>query len=290
MDIKYNMKDLDDNSIDVVIVGNIAYDINTFPNREKGKTKIVINNGGAGYYSLIPASLYTKVGIVARIGNDFDIKNLKNKNIDLSGLKNIKEYPTTKFHHTYLSSDGQTRTFRPEVYDDCMIKIDDFPKEYFNAKYIHIATNFPSVQKEFIKLIRQNSDALISIDTHEAYIESEEELIKEIFDEVDIAFVDKEFTSLLDCKAPIIIIKKGKTGCQYKSDNLIFESSTVNTTVIDKTGAGDVVTGVFLANMALTGNPKYSLDEAVKIATESIKDYGVDFLYQIKENKKLIKK
>lgn len=272
---KYNT-----NKIDVVIVGNIAYDINTFPNREKGKDKVVINNGGAGYYSLIPASLYTKTGIVARIGNDFDIKNIINKNIDLSGLKVINNYPTTKFHHTYLSQDGQTRTFKPEVYDECMIKLEDFPKKYFEAKYIHIATNFPNVQKEFIKLIRKNSNAIISIDTHEAYIETDEQLIKEIFDEVDIAFIDKEFTSLLNCKAPIKIIKKGKEGCQFKSSDLIFESKTLNTTVIDKTGAGDVVTGVFLANMALTDNPKFSLDEAVKIATESIKDYGVDFLYK----------
>ena len=228
------------NLIDVVIVGNIAHDINTFPKRENGKDKIVVNNGGAGYYSLIPASLYTKIGIVSRIGNDFDIKNIKKKNIDLGGLKVIKEYPTTKFHHTYISQDGQTRTFNPEVYDECMIKLEDFPKEYFNAKYIHIATNFPSVQKEFIKLIRQNSDAIISIDTHEAYIETDEQLIKEIFDEVDIAFIDKEFSSLLNCKAPIKIIKRGKEGCQFNSNDLIFESKTVNTTVIDKTGAGDV--------------------------------------------------
>ena len=66
--------------IKVVIVGNIAYDINTFPDRDNGKDKIVVNNGGAGYYSLIPASLYTKIGIVSRIGNDFNIKKY-NSNI-----------------------------------------------------------------------------------------------------------------------------------------------------------------------------------------------------------------
>lgn len=62
-------------------------------------------------------------------------------------------------------------------------------------------------------------------------------------------------------------------GCQFKS-------KTFNTNVIYKTGAGDVVTPGFLANMALTGNPKYSINE-VKIATKSIRDYGVDFLYEI---------
>lgn len=131
------------NEISVVIVGNIAHDVNTFPGRNNGQNKIVINNGGAGYYSLIPASLYTKTGIVARVGNDFNVDLIKSYNIDLSGFKVIKSSPTTKFHHTYLTDDGQTRTFRPEVYGNTMITTNDFPANYYQAKYIHIATNFP---------------------------------------------------------------------------------------------------------------------------------------------------
>ena len=144
------------NNIDVVIVGNIAYDINTFPRRDKDTDKVVINRGGEGYYSLIPASLYTKTGIVARVGNDFN----------------------TKFHHTYLTDDGQTKTFKPEIYEETLISIEDFPKEYYEAKYIHIATNFPSKQKEFIDVIRKHSKAIISIDTHEAYMEKKVPFIK----------------------------------------------------------------------------------------------------------------
>lgn len=184
-------------NVNVVIVGNIAFDVNTFPNRENGKDKVVINNGGAGYYSLIPASLFTRTGIVARIGNDFDLSLLKSSNIDLRGLKVIKNSLTTKFHHTYLTQDGQTRTFRPEVYEETMIISEDFPEEYYNAKYIHIATNFPYKQKQFIDMIRKKSNAIISIDTHEAYMEQEPDFIKEIFDSVDIAFIDKEYTRII---------------------------------------------------------------------------------------------
>ena len=92
---------------------------------------------------LIPASLFTKVGIVARVGNDFNLETLKNNNIDLTGLKIIENSPTTRFHHTYLTNDGQTRTFKPEVYEETLISTEDFPEEYYNAQYIHIATNFP---------------------------------------------------------------------------------------------------------------------------------------------------
>lgn len=183
-------------NVKVVIVGNIAFDINTFLQRENGKDKIVINNGGAGYYSLIPASMFTRTGIVAKVGNDFDLSTLKSSNIDLKGLK-VVQSPTTKFHHTYLTEDGQTRTFRPEVYEETMITTQDFPEEYYNAQYIHIATNFPNVQKQFIDMIRKKSKAIISIDTHEAYMEKEADFIKEIFDSVDIAFIDKEYTRII---------------------------------------------------------------------------------------------
>ena len=276
------------NEINVVIVGNVAYDINTFPKRNNGKDKIVVNRGGSGYYSLIPASFFTKVGIVARVGNDFDVNLLKKYNIDLKGLKVINNSLTTKFHHTYLTSDGQTRTFKPEIFEETLINIDDFPEAYYDAKYIHISTNFPKIQEQYIEKIRKHSNAIISIDTHEAYMEKESNHIKKIFDKADIAFIDKEFTELLDCKAPIKIIKNGKNGCSYRSDKLNFDSKTSESKVIDKTGAGDVVIGVFLAMMSITNNPKKSLDKAVEVATISVSNYGVDFLYEVVLNEKSI--
>lgn len=266
--------------INVVIVGNIAFDINTFPKRNNGRDKVVTNKGGAGYYSLIPASLFSKTGIVARVGNDFDIATLKSDNIDLTGLKIINNSLTTKFYHTYMTDDGQTRTFRPEVYEETMIKPTDFPEEYYSAKYIHIATNFPYMQKQFIDKIRKNSNAIISIDTHEAYMEKEADFIKEIFDSVDIAFIDKEYNQLMNCKAPLKIIKMGKRGCKYIYENYSFIAETQERRVVDKTGAGDVVTGVFLAMMSKTNNPKKSLEVAVEIATKSVENYGVDFLLE----------
>ena len=136
------------------------------------------------------------------------------------------------------------------------------------------------MQKQFIDMIRKNSKATISIDTHEAYMEQESEFIKELFNSVDIAFIDKEFTQLLDCKAPVKIIKMGKNGCRYLYKNNSFVAKTQERKVVDKTGAGDVVTGVFLAMMSKTNNPKKSLEVAVNVATKSIGNYGVDFLLE----------
>ena len=206
------------------------------------------------------------------------MSTLKRANVDLTGLKRITTSPTTKFHHTYISDDGQTRTFRPEIYEETLITLEDFPEEYYDAEYIHIATNFPYMQKQFIDMIRKKSKAIISIDTHEAYMEQEPEFIKKIFDSVDIAFIDKEYTNLLDCKAPVKIIKMGKCGCRYEYKGKSFIAETKEKNVVDKTGAGDVVTGVFLAMMSTTQKPVLALNTAVSIATKSIGGYGVDFL------------
>jgi len=70
----------------------------------------------------------------------------------------------------------------------------------------------------------------------------------------------------------------GKTGCKYVSKDNEFIAPVTETTVIDKTGAGDVVTGVFLAMLSNGHDSKTSLNEAVKIATKSINNYGVDHL------------
>ena len=196
-------------NINLVIIGNVAYDIDTYPKINRTIKK----NGGAGYYTLIGASLYTKSAIVARIGNDFDTSVLNQfENIDVKGLKLIENSPTTKFHHTILSDDGQNRTFEAETYDDTMIRPEDIPEEYFDVKYIHIATNTPQMQKQFIDLIRRkNPKAIISIDTHEVYYESDPDLLKDIFDSVDIAFIDKEFTRITGMQSTGKNNKIGKT-------------------------------------------------------------------------------
>lgn len=265
--------------IKFVVIGNSAFDVNTFLNRGN---ITVVNNGGACLYSLIPASIYTKTGVVTRIGNDFNKGLFEDLNIDKKGLKFINS-KSSKFIHTYTSSNGQERTFKAEINDDCMITIDDIPNEYLSAKYIHISTNFPDTQLEMVKYLKQNSKAIISIDTHEAYYKDEKVL--EAFNLADIAFIDKEFTNLYNCNAKIKILKLGSKGCKFISENKEFTSpATLCEEVIDKTGAGDVVAGVFMALLSMNYSYEYSLNKAVNMATESIKDYGVEHLLKNKFN------
>lgn len=265
---------------DLIVIGNVAFDVNTFPGRDNGKDYTRTNIGGAGFYSIFPASLFSKnIGLVARVGHDFPIERLTGLGINLSGLK-VVESDTIKFIHTYLSGDGQKRTFDPHVPEGSLIKAGDFPEEYLSSKYIHIATNYPLAQLEFIDYLKRNDcKAVLSIDTHEAYLESDFEKVVEAFNRVDIAFIDQKEQTLIDrCSAPIKVIKMGKGGAEYLSKTERCHVPAQPREVVDKTGAGDVLASVFLINRSIGRSIRDSLGLAVQMASKSVEDYGVEFL------------
>jgi len=127
---------------------------------------------------------------------------------------------------------------------------------------------------ELIEFLRQNTDATISVDTIDEFVEQPK--CKAVFDKVDIAFIDKEYTRLLDCKAKKKVIKYGKSGCLFHSVEKSFPvHSQVIEDVVDKTGAGDCLNGVFL-NLIINGtDEETALRTAVDVATETIKHRGI---------------
>lgn len=116
-----------DNNIvpSLVIIGNIAYDVIDFSKVKKNR-KNIINIGGACLFSAIPASLFHRVGIVAKVGNDFDISNIYDYNIDLSGIKKLN-LPTTRFYTIWNTADGQDRSIRGEVQPEMEVGFEDIP-------------------------------------------------------------------------------------------------------------------------------------------------------------------
>ena len=144
------------------VVGNISYDYNYFPNRDNQSLKETMNYGGATIYSGIPASLFTKVGIAAKVGEDYDLSVLEKYNLDLSGVKMVKG-KTTVFKQVFKSNDGQLRDFSEFVNLNTVLKPEDIPKQYLKAKYIHICTNYPEALYELVKYLRENSNAVLSI-------------------------------------------------------------------------------------------------------------------------------
>lgn len=257
-----------------VIIGDCAFDTNKFCVKGIFEENIKTNLGGSLVYASIPASLFFGVSVVSNVGYDFPIEKFKKYNIDTKGIKIYKEEKTTRFYNELKSFDGQERETKVEYNKNLIVKFEDIPHEYLNAKYFHIATMNPKAQLELVKQIRANTEAIISVDTIEGYDRLPETL--EVFDIVDIAFIDKEFQSLLDCKAKTKIIKLGKTGCEYiNKDKKITAKSRVINNVVDKTGAGDCQNGVFINLISHGVGVEKALNLSVKVASLSILDYGI---------------
>ena len=219
------------------------------------------------------SSLFHRVGMVGKIGKDLDISQFYDYNIDLSGVKTL-DIPTTKFYTIWNTADGQDRTVTGTVQPEMEVGSSDIPKNFLGAKHFHLTTATPEKQLELIEFLRQNTDATISADTIDEF--AKQPNCKKVFDNVDIAFIDKEYTELLDCKAKTKIIKYGKKGCLYYSKDKQFPVySQVIEDVVDKTGAGDCLNGTFL-NLLVNGeSEEVALRTAVDLATESIKQHGI---------------
>ncbi len=268
----------------LVIIGNVSYDSNIYPSGEK--RRIV---SGAAYIVALAASLFSKnIGIVTKLGSDFNLKYLQELQIDLSGVQLIKNAKTSRFYHTYKNNDQSQRIFKGELTIGKTLSPNDIPKHFLSAKYIHVATMPPIQQKIFVDFLRKHSKANISIDTLEDYILEWRDIVFDNFKKVDIAFVDKREHELLETiklKKVEIVIKKGKDGADdiyYKNykKRVIHADAPIVAKVIDKTGAGDVLAGVFLTLIAKGKSRAYALSNAVKIASISITNFGVRHLLE----------
>ncbi len=258
----------------LVIIGDSAYDTNRFI-CEDGSYLFKTNYGGAGTYSSVPASLFYRVGLVSNAGEDFNVDKLKKFNIDLRGFHTRKDEKTSRFYNLLKTRDGQEREIAAEYNERLTATFEDIPEEFLKANYFYISTMLPKNQKQIIEKLRNhNPNVIIGVDTFEGYANSDE--TREVFDLADIAFVDKEFSNLMQCKSRTKVIKLGKTGCiLLDEEHKQRFDSTVIENVVDKTGAGDCLNGVFMNLIANGYSNELALKKAIEIATLSIKDFGI---------------
>ena len=263
--------------MNLIIVGDIARDMNIFT-RAGGATEVVDNNGGACYYAAAGASRYDRVGVVSKVGQDFDLSALDEFGIDRKGVQ-VVDGNTTRFYQHFTSIDGQEREFGADRNPNTALTIADIPADYLKqAKYIFLSTTTPDRQLLMLDDLRKVTDAKIAVDTLAEF--ADDPVTKLVFDMADIAFIDKEFQALVGCNAPEKILKLGKEGSVYYNGSSLFEYHTPKIVehVIDKTGAGDVLSGTFLSVLAKTNNPELALQIANQVASESILAYGVEHL------------
>lgn len=262
-------------SIELAIVGDIAFNEDVTPFGRK------ISTGGAAYYSAIGAARFSNnIGIVARVGGDFDqVRSLADRGVDTAGIYTSFDEKTCRF--ILIQHPNDTRDFKAQRGVSAVVDTGIFPDSYHSARYIHLPTQLPEHSLKWLDFM--NNRGGVSVDSFEAFVKDFRELTLEMFRRADMIFTNEvEYEELRHAGTAIfnkpMVLKRGRHGAVYiDGENSITVPAPMVTT-IDTTGAGDVLAGAFLAQRAKDRDVRVSLEEAVKTASSTVTRFGVEHL------------
>jgi sugar/nucleoside kinase (ribokinase family) len=260
--------------IDVVLIGHVGFTTNQTASGMKTSL------GGAGYATAFAASalLVGGVGLVAQVGQDFDLAVLSRLNLDMAGVSAL---PGASARFYIQQFDDGTRSFMSELGVATIPRLDLFPADYFCAKYVHLGTAPADQQLTWLRFLRDKGcTAQISVDMFEHFVSTEPGACREASDLADMIFLNQiEYNGLYDenyyPKAPTIL-KHGPGGADFIADGMSRHVSALTVREADPIGAGEVLAGTFLALRARGLQEIEALNYAVSAATSSVTESGVD--------------
>jgi sugar/nucleoside kinase (ribokinase family) len=246
----------------LVVVGSVAYDGLETPH---GKVDRIL--GGAATYIGLAASYFTKVKIVAVVGDDFEAEDrdvLAGKGIDLDGLESVSG--KTFFWAGKYSDDMNDRvTLRTDlnVFADFQPKL---PGSYRSAPYLFLGNIQPELQRQVRG--QMNGLLLTGGDTMNYWIRDYRADLEQTLRDWDFLLINDSEARMLSGEYNLrraaakiqqmgprtLVVKRGEygailfaDGCHFMAPGYLLED------VFDPTGAGDSFAGGFMGYLAERG-------------------------------------
>ncbi len=150
----------DEKRMDLVLIGHFAID--TILMKESGKETHSL--GGGVTYGSLAACVYDskkRIGIVSRVGNDFDKSMLSlfdKHSIDTSGIV-FQGEKTTRYFLEY--SNGSRDLSLLSKANNCKLK--DIPEDFLDAKAIHLTPIAAEFDSEFLEKLAKHEKTKNSI-------------------------------------------------------------------------------------------------------------------------------
>lgn len=261
--------------VDISIIGDIAWNHDITPTKDQTSV------GGAAYYSAVGASCFSdQIGIVARVGGDFNLDCLIQKKINIDGVKVIPDEKTCRFE-VIQHQDG-SREFESFRGVAGIVDTSIFPNNYFSSKFIHLSTQHPNHAITWLNMFSNHKN--VSVDSFELFVKEFPDLTRQMFQKADIIFTNESEWQVMqqfgnDFINKPIIIKRGKDGAIYKNRDEIFIIPAPKVTAVDFSGAGDVLAGAFLALRAQGVSIETALKKAIGLASYSVTEFGVEHIF-----------
>lgn len=225
--------------------------------------------GGSAVYFSWAAAAFTKVRLVAVVGEDFPKEfevAFAHPNIDIAGLERRKGSKTFRWTGTYDATMNEATT----VSVDLNVLIEAGPKvppAFQDSKVVFLAATHPNLQLDLLGQVK--SPKLSIADTRDLWIKqfhAESLAAFQHFDglvlndlearlltgKVNLVAALRDLQKLVKPTGPrIVLLKKGEHGCLAAIGNDLFALPAFPTAkVVDPTGAGDSFAGGLLGYLA----------------------------------------
>ena len=254
----------------IVVVGSVAFDTLKTPYGHREK----ILGGAATYFSLA-ASHFTKVRVIAVVGEDFTAAHedvMRARGVDTSGLvhANGKTFHWGGEYHAENINDAKTNFTDLNVFQDFKPEI---PAAYRDSDFLFLANIDPVLQLEVREQLPKAK--LVGGDTMNLWINIKQAELLETLKRVDILLINDSEAKMLakDASLPraarkvlelgprALVIKHGEYGATIFFRDGAFEGkhhpfrapALPLEEVVDPTGAGDSFAGGFMGYIASQG-------------------------------------
>jgi sugar/nucleoside kinase (ribokinase family) len=261
--------------VHMVVVGHVGWSTIQIPGTEH------TSPGGSGFAVAASAAALIggRVGLVAQVGEDFDLAPLRELGVNLDGVVKLPG-PSAKLRIEQF--DDGTRAFSADLSVAAKVQLDSFPASYLGATYVHLGTAPPEQQLIWQQFLHESGcQAQISADMFEHYVTNKQEASREVCDNASLIFMNEaEHQGLYGegydetVKAPLVL-KRGPAGASIIRDGLPHGVRAPAAEVVDPTGGGEILAGVFLA-LCAEGLPDIeALEYAARAAASCVEDFGV---------------
>ncbi len=279
--------------MEITVVGSVAFDTVETP---FGRRERML--GGAATYFALAASLFTRVHLVAVVGDDFPqeyIDLFESRGINTEGLERVSGAKTFHWAGRYLPNGKDRVTLLTElnVFEFFQPRLTEAAAQ---APLLFLANIHPALQQA---VLSQSQAHVIGLDTMNLWIQQTRDTLLSLIPNVDVFFVndeeaqaltgiahlDESAKAILGLGAKHVIIKQGHLG----STLYMPEQESLRQGVypihpaLDPTGAGDSFAGGFMGYLATqpTWEPDTwatALRYATAAASFACEDFGTERL------------
>ena len=272
----------------VLVLGTVALDTVKTP---FGKKKHML--GGSAVHFAMSARLFTKVNLVAIVGEDFPAKHidfLNRKGINSTSIVHSRG-KSFRWEGEYNGDMNVALTIKTEL----GVLLEFLPQithEQKRIKYLFLANVDPDIQCHLLE--HMHSPRLTALDSMNFWINHKRASLLKLLKRVDIYVANDQEARLLTGEHTLlktaqrlrsmgpkmVLIKKGEHGVLFYSDSFIFSLPAYPVdTVIDPTGAGDTFAGGFMGYLTKVKKiDRLSIKRAIAYGTVAasfnVQDFG----------------